>query len=159
MASFLKRWLTSPVVALLFRLALGAVFVYAGLVKGSDPQGFGQSIYNYQILPGWVITPMAILLPWVEVLVGASLLLGVLLRGGSLMASGLLAVFVIALIFNLARGLDIACGCFSTGSNEGAGTSIYLLRDLTLLAMGIHVFLLDQGLASFSRLAGRGRER
>jgi len=95
----------------------------------------------------------------VEVLVGASLLLGVLARGGSLVASGLLAAFVMALVFNLARGLDIACGCFSTASSEGAGTSLYLLRDLALLAMGIHVFLLDQGMASVSRLIGKGRDR
>ncbi len=159
MASFLTTWLRSPALALLFRLTLGVIFLYAGLVKGSDPQGFALSIYNYQILPGWMVTPAGILLPWVEVMVGASLLLGFLAGGGSLMASGLLAVFAIALLFNLARGLDIACGCFSTAETEGAATSLYVLRDLALLAMGLHVFFLDRGVASLDRLLKKRRNR
>jgi hypothetical protein len=68
-------------------------------------------------------------------------------------------VFATALLFNLARGLDIACGCFDTAGGEGAATWLYILRDLALLALGVHVFLFDQGVASVSRLIKKERDR
>jgi len=144
--------LTSPAMSLLFRLLLGVIFLYAGIIKITDPLGFAQALYNYHILPGWMINPAAIILPWVELMVGASLLLGIWTQGGALLASGLLGIFACALIINLMRGLDTACGCFSTSTSAEPITWLYLVRDLTLLVMGIHVFLFDQGVASVERL-------
>jgi uncharacterized membrane protein YphA (DoxX/SURF4 family) len=152
-------WWKSPVVSFLFRLLLGSIFVYAGVVKGMDPSGFAQAIYNYRILPGWMIHPMAILLPAVEVLVGLSLLLGVWVPGGSLLASSLLSAFAVALGLNLIRGLDIDCGCFGGGPGEGSGTRLYLVRDLVLLGMGLHVLRFDRGFGSISRLRGKKMPR
>lgn len=58
-----------------------------------------------------------------------------------LTANGLLIVFLAALVFNLARGLDINCGCFSTGSEAPAmSAGWYLLRDAGFLAVGIFLF-------------------
>ncbi len=148
-------WLTSPRVSVAFRLAIGAVFLYAGVVKGLDPQGFAKAIYNYRILPDGLINPMAIVLPWVEVVVGASLLMGLWVLGGSLLASGLLAAFAAALGLNLARGLDIDCGCFSTAGTGQGDTLWYLVRDLGLLAMSLQVLLCDRQLGSVSRLMKR----
>lgn len=151
-------WLGSPTVSVIFRLFLGAIFLYAGVVKGLDPPGFAQAIYNYRILPGWLINPVAILMPWIEVVVGVSLLLGLWAQGGSLVAAGLLAVFGAALGLNLARGLDIDCGCFSTASAGSGNTLWYLARDLSLLAMALQVLLYDRGVGSVSRLLGRRGE-
>lgn len=148
-------WLTSSRLSVAFRLAIGAIFLYAGIVKGLDPHGFAQAIYHYRILPGWLINPMAILLPWVEVVVGVSLLLGVWVPGGSLLASGLLAVFAAALGLNLARGLDIDCGCFSTAGSGSGDTLWYLVRDLGLLAMALQVLFCDRQLGSVWRLLQR----
>lgn len=142
---------SSPLVSLIFRWCLGIIFLYAGYVKANDPQGFAQAIYNYRLLPEWMINPMAIFLPWVELLVGISLLLGIWIDGASLVASGLLAIFAGALGISLARGLDIACGCFSTQSSSDSITWLHLFRDVALMGMGIHVVLLDQGLASVGR--------
>jgi len=152
-------WLGSPAVSAIFRLFLGAIFLYAGVVKGLDPPGFAQAIYNYRILPGWIINPMAILMPWIEVVVGVSLLLGVWVPGGSLLASGLLAVFAAALGLNMARGLDIECGCFSTASTGPGNTLWYLVRDLGLLSMALQVLFCDRQLGSVRRLLQRTPRR
>ena len=115
-----------------FRLVIGIIFLYAGAMKIADPAGFAQALYNYRLLPGWAINPLAITLPWVEGVAGASLLLGIRTLGGGVVASVLFAVFVAALGINLIRGLDISCGCFSAASPI---TWFHLAGDLLLLGM------------------------
>jgi uncharacterized membrane protein YphA (DoxX/SURF4 family) len=144
-------WATSPLLSLLFRWLVGVIFLYAGVVKVADPHGFALALYNYHLLPGWMINPMAIILPWVEIMVGVSLLVGIWTQGGVLLASGLLALFACALAINLIRGLDVACGCFSTSPRAGSITWLYLMRDLALLGMGVHILLFDRGIASLVR--------
>ena len=145
-------WFASPYLALLFRLFLGCLFLYAGLIKIVDPPGFAQALYNYHILPGWMINPLAIVLPWVEVMAGAGLLAGIMIPGGALVVTGLLAIFAVVLGTSLMRGLDVACGCFSTSATAEPITWLYLVRDLLLLGMGVHILLFDQGYASLARL-------
>ncbi len=148
----MKRIFTSPVLALLFRLILGVTFLYSGIVKAADPMGFAQAIANYLILPDVMVNASAILLPWIEIVTGGSLLLGVLTRGGALVSSVLLSIFTCALLVSLIRGLDVACGCFSTSVEAGSITGLYILRDMVLLGMGIHVFFYENGLASVGTL-------
>lgn len=155
----MRRLLGSAWLSLAFRLSLGAIFFYAGLVKSQDPAGFAHAIYNYRILPGWLINPVAIVLPWVEMVLGASLLLGMWVAGASLLASGFLGIFALALCLNLVRGLDIECGCFSTAGSGPGNTLWYFLRDILLLAMAVHVVLFDRGLGSIGRLMQRESER
>ena len=124
-------------------------------MKVSDPAGFAEALYNYHLLPGWMINPVAIILPWVEVVIGVSLLVGICTQGGALLGSGLLGIFACALAINLARGLDIACGCFSTSTSAEPITWLYLVRDLALMGMGVHILLLDQGIASLVRTIQR----
>ncbi|NQU03913.1 MAG: DoxX family membrane protein [Syntrophaceae bacterium] len=145
----MKRIFTSPVLALLFRLILGVTFLYSGIVKAADPVGFAQSIANYLILPDVMVNVSAILLPWIEIVAGGSLLLGVLTRGGALVSSVLLGIFTCALLISLIRGLDVACGCFSTSVEAGSITELYILRDIVFLGMGVHVLFYENGLASF----------
>lgn len=145
-------WCTSPLLSFLFRLFLAALFLYAGVVKAADPHGFALALYNYHLLPGWMINPVAIILPWVEIMMGASLLVGIWTQGGALLASELLAIFACALVINLIRGLDVACGCFSTSPSAEPITWLYLVRDLALLGAGVHVFLFDREFASLARL-------
>jgi len=144
-------WCKSPVLSLCFLYFLGGIFLYAGIIKVIDPAGFALSIYNYKLLPEWMINAVAILLPWVEIMVGGSLLLGIWTMCSSLVASVLLGIFACALSINLARGLDISCGCFTTATDSGSINWIYLIRDLGLLGMALHVFFFDQALVSVSR--------
>jgi uncharacterized membrane protein YphA (DoxX/SURF4 family) len=145
-------WLASPYLSLLFRWFLGAIFVYAGLVKIADPLGFALALYNYHILPSWTINPLAICLPWVEVIIGAGLLAGIMIPGGALVVSGMLAIFAVAIVVSLIRGLGIACGCFSTSVAAEPITWLYVVRDLLLLGMGVHILLFDKAYASLPRL-------
>jgi len=155
MSNRVITWCTSPLLSFLFRLLLAALFLYAGFVKAADPHGFALALYNYHLLPGWMINPVAIILPWVELMVGMFLLVGLWTQGGALLASGLLGVFACALVMNLIRGLDIACGCFSTSTSAEPITWLYLVRDLALLGMGVHIFLFDRGIASLVRAIRR----
>ena len=153
MKTKIMAFCSSPFLSLAFRVILGSLFLYAGITKIADPMGFALSIYNYKLLPDGLIHVAAILLPWLEVIVGGSLLLGIGATGGALIATALFSIFAGALTINLIRGLDIACGCFSTAASGGSSISgFYLLRDLSLLLMSLQVLLFDQALFSVTRL-------
>jgi hypothetical protein len=82
-------------------------------------------------------------LPWLELLSGGLLVLGVWVRGSSLILSGLMIVFLAALGVNLARGLDIHCGCFTTQGSDPM-TIITLFRDSLFLILALFLFWLYQ---------------
>ncbi len=133
------------------RVALGLMFVYAGLTKIVAPAGFALAVYNYHILPASLVNVTAIVLPWVEVVAGTCLVLGLWIPGGALIVSGLLFVFTVALGFNLSRGLDIACGCFSSSPTAEKITWWYLLRDGSLLVAALGVLVYDRGLFALQK--------
>jgi uncharacterized membrane protein YphA (DoxX/SURF4 family) len=123
------------------RLILAGIFIYASLDKIAHPAAFAKDVYNYQILPDALINLAALVLPWLEMFLGLCLLAGIWLPGAVLTINVLMVVFLAALVFNLARGLDINCGCFSTGSEAPAmSAGWYLLRDAGFLAVGIFLF-------------------
>ena len=135
-ASGPPRWLVFAA-----RLTLAGIFIYASLDKIAHPAAFADDVYNYQILPDALINLTALVLPWLELFLGLCLLTGIWLPGALLTANGLLIIFLSALVFNLARGLDVNCGCFSTGSDAPAmSTGWYLLRDAGFLVVGIFLF-------------------
>ena len=152
MKTKIMAFCSSPVLSLAFRVIIGSLFLYAGIAKIVDPMGFALSIYNYKLLPDGLINVAAILLPWLEVIVGGSLLLGIGATGGALIATALFSIFAGALTINLIRGLDIACGCFSTAASGGSISGFYLLRDLSLLLMSLQVLFFDKALFSVTRL-------
>jgi uncharacterized membrane protein YphA (DoxX/SURF4 family) len=123
------------------RLFLGIVFVVASVDKIVHPKAFAEIIYNYQILPGFLINLTAIILPWLELLLGLCLLLGIWMPGAVLLSTFLLIVFQGSLVFNLARGLNIYCGCFNTTSDVSSDTSMawYVFRDGIFLLLALVV--------------------
>ena len=118
---------------LICRLILGGVFVYAGLEKIIEPAGFAELIFNYQILPTELVNLTAIILPMLELTAGVLLIIGVFPLAASAILTGLLAAFMAALAFNLLRGLDFQCGCFTTDPNAAKAGWTTFLRDATLL--------------------------
>ena len=127
---------------LIARLILGVVFIYASVDKIAHPMAFAETIYNYQILPGYFISFTAIVLPWLELVLGIFLILGFFQEGSATMATFLLIVFFSAMVFNLARGLDIHCGCFSTstGGTSNAPMTWYVFRDGLFLIPALYLF-------------------
>ena len=133
---------SSPLVFIVVRLILGTVFIWAAIPKIADPQAFAAIIGNYQILPSALVNPAAIMLPWVEALCGVSLLTNRLIRGSALLFVALMFIFLSATVFNMARGLDVNCGCFSVAANEASGSQVInLLRNVLLLIMGLFVLI------------------
>jgi rhodanese-related sulfurtransferase/uncharacterized membrane protein YphA (DoxX/SURF4 family) len=128
---------------LLSRLFLGGIFVYASYDKILRPMSFAEVVYNYQVLPGMLVNLVSLLLPWLELLVGLCLLLGIWLSGAVLICNVLLVVFFGTLTFNLARGLDIDCGCFtpSVGASSAGHMLWYLLRDGVFLLAACFLFV------------------
>jgi uncharacterized membrane protein YphA (DoxX/SURF4 family) len=141
------RW-----VGLAARLAMAGIFIYASIDKIAHPAAFAKDVFNYQILPDALINLTALVLPWLELFLGLCLMGGLWLPGAVFAANGLLAVFLAAFVFNLARGLDVNCGCFSTGAAGPAmSAGWYLVRDAMFLAVGGFLFYT----VFFSRAPGK----
>jgi hypothetical protein len=120
---------------------MAGIFIYASIDKIVHPAAFARGVYNYQLLPDGLINLTALVLPWLELFLGICLLAGIWLPGAVLAVNVLLIVFLAALLANLARGLDVDCGCFSTGSDGPAmPAGWYLLRDVGFLALGAFLF-------------------
>jgi putative oxidoreductase len=133
---------------LVFRVVLGGLFVYAGVVKITDPLDFAQDIRNYRLVGQTLSFIVAIVLPWLEILAGAFLVLGVWKRGAALVITGLLVFFIVLTLVTMARGLDVDCGCFGSLSRK-SGWSV-VLEDLAMLYLGLCLL--------FAR-AGRGAKK
>ena len=129
------------------RVFLGGVFVYASADKILHPAAFAEAVYDYKILPDQLINLTAIMLPWLELLLGVCLVFGVWLPGSLILGNLLLITFFGALLFNVARGIDIHWGCFSTSTQDPAGGSMawYLVPNGMFLLLGgcllFHLFL------------------
>jgi len=125
------------------RLILGAIFIYAAIDKILHPEAFAKAVYNYQILPHAFINATAIVLPWLELILGVFLTVGLFREGSVGLATLLLLVFLGAMAFNLARGLNIECGCFSSGSgSSGVHMGWYFLRDALFLIPALYLFVI-----------------
>ncbi|MGB8657637.1 MAG: MauE/DoxX family redox-associated membrane protein [Candidatus Zixiibacteriota bacterium] len=149
------RLITDKRLVLLFRLILGVTFVYASMDKIAHPDQFARIVYNYKILPPFLINIFAVTLPCVEFCAGLFLILGIFTESASLLICFLLLVFVVAISINLYRGVNLNCGCFSTnpaGKREGAQL---LIKDFVFLYLGIMIFFFNQHFASLTALFQR----
>ena len=122
----------------LIRLGLGLTFVVASWHKFMDPGGFAKIIYGYGIFPGVVINLLAIWVPMIEMLGGLCLLVGVWKRPALMGINFLLIGFILIIGFNLIRGHEFDCGCFSLTGGSDTWDAVWLLvRDLGLLGAGL----------------------
>ena len=134
-----RNWKKS--IFLMCRLILGGVFIYASVDKILHPAAFAEAVYNYKILPDALVNLTAIILPWLELILGVFLILGLWLPGAALLSNLLLLTFFGALVFNLARGLDIHCGCFSTSQEATLNLCmcLHIIRDGIFLLLGFYL--------------------
>lgn len=147
-------FLGHPRLGLACRLAIGIIFIYASLDKIAHPAEFAKIIYGYRLLPLVAINAVAILLPWLELVAGGMIVLGLLTRGSALTLTAMLAVFTAALAINLARGLNISCGCFSTGPEGMVVGWRKISENVLLLAIALQVLLRGSPMASLGRRFG-----
>ncbi|HYY31117.1 MAG TPA: MauE/DoxX family redox-associated membrane protein [Chthoniobacterales bacterium] len=123
----------------LARVALGALFVFAGAAKAYDPGEFAIEIQRYNLIP-WVSgVVVALYLPWVEILSGLGLLFKRLEKGALLLVTVMLVIFTVALASAMVRGLNIDCGCFGKALTA-TGTTVPLIRNVILLGLAAFIW-------------------
>jgi putative oxidoreductase len=142
-----NRILNNKYLLLIIRLVLGFVFIYAAITKISDPEGFSQAIYNYKLLPLFMVNIFAIILPWIELSAGVLLVFGISVKENSAIISGLLIVFILAVLISLFRGLDINCGCFGTVNGSKVGLQ-KILENIGLLVSSLILIKFDSNFFS-----------
>jgi uncharacterized membrane protein YphA (DoxX/SURF4 family) len=119
------------------RIMLGLIFIFASWDKVLEPAAFAGVIANYQILPEGLAAPAAIFLPWLELTCGICLVADRWTGGSAVIVTALIVIFTAAIGFNIYRGMDVACGCFTLDQSAPADMWLYLLRDVIFLAMGV----------------------
>ncbi|WP_035237435.1 MauE/DoxX family redox-associated membrane protein [Desulfobacter vibrioformis] len=125
------------------RLFLGSTFIFASWHKIVSPDQFATILYGYAIFPHQFINVLAIVIPFVEIVCGITLITGLLKRSGLLLINAMLVGFILLISFNLIRGHEFDCGCFSLGDTKGTWSSVWLLvRDLGMLGAGVYLFRL-----------------
>ena len=150
----IKRFIAHPYTALIGRIILGFLFIYAGTGKILHSDQFAQAVVNYRVVPLVSVNLCAIILPWLELVAGLFLLFGLFTGGSIVIITVIMAMFLGAIGSALFRSLDISCGCFST---DGIYTInfLYLLRDMVLFIVALQVLLYDRGILSLDKLFRR----
>jgi uncharacterized membrane protein YphA (DoxX/SURF4 family) len=148
---------TVPHIAcLLVRTGLGIVFIWASWDKIGHPGEFASIIDNYRILPAAAVNLTALVLPWVEFICGLLLLSGRGVPGAALTIDLLLLIFILATGFNLYRGVDVNCGCFSVSPDAGGESALNLVRNGLLLAAGLWLLIYTTGKSGLKRPGSSG---
>ncbi len=139
---FLKRIFTHRYLALILRLYIGGLFIYASMYKINYPGEFAETIAGYQIAPHWAVNISAAVLPWVELISGVLLVVGIRVRSAAVVTGLLMIMFAIAMFINLMRDAAISCGCFNAIGEQISWWT--LARDIIWLIMTIHVLFFDK---------------
>lgn len=107
-----------PWLLLVVRLAVGALFIWSGVAKYQHFDAFLSAVYDYELIPVWMVSFFGYMLPGVEILCGGYLVIGLFTRWAASATGFLLLMFIIALFLVLLRGEPIDCGCFMGGKSE-----------------------------------------
>ena len=147
------RLIDNKYTILIFRITLGLLFIYASVDKILYPISFADSVSNYQVIPQPLLNIFAIIFPWCELVAGLFLVNGFKTRSSNIIIFLMLCLLNILIISVLARGLQIDCGCFSSGSDPIGIPK--LLEDCGYLLMSLAIFFFDKGYFSLDSLFGR----
>ncbi len=146
--------LAHPYTALLARLIVGLVFLVSGLGKILAKQDTVRQVRAYKILPEPLARVYGRLLPWGEMGLASLLLVGLGTRLAALALGLLLMSFGIAVSVNLARGVQMDCGCSARPERLGWRT---LVRIFVLLALATEIAVYEAGYLSLDLLLKEGR--
>ena len=135
----MKKTTVKSTIAIIIRLILGFLFLYASLDKIIYPSKFAEIIYNYRVLPVELVNICAILVPWIEVIIGVMLLIGIWVDASAFMLSSITFVFTFLIISAIFRGLNIECGCFSLDAEGSLVSWKRVIEDIFILIGGLYL--------------------
>jgi uncharacterized membrane protein YphA (DoxX/SURF4 family) len=144
---------TRSMVYTLCRILLGAIFVYASWGKILDPAAFARIVANYQIVSAGTGRLTALFLPYLELVCGVCLMINRWPRGSALIVAGLMLVFMAALGYNIYRGIDVHCGCFTLNETATGSMWLSLIRDIIFFAMAVGMVLYRRPIGHSAGLA------
>src|SRR5919112_2443104 len=121
------------------RLGLAAVWLVAGGLKVGDLAASGRAVNAYQLFPYEVAKVVGAVQPFLEIALGLLLLAGLAVRLSAGISAVLLLIFIGGIVSAWARGLQIDCGCFSSGGDLAGGQNPQyaweLARDVGFLVL------------------------
>ncbi|MDM7487292.1 MauE/DoxX family redox-associated membrane protein [Rhodococcus sp. GXMU-t2271] len=127
-----------PLLSLIARLGLAAVWLISGWIKFVDPSQTVVAVRAYQLLPEVLVRPVAAGLPIFELVLGLLLLIGLAVRAAAVVGAAALLTLIVVIASVWARGLSIDCGCFGGGGAadvDGWDYAGEIARDLGFLAL------------------------
>ena len=125
--------------AVVLRIALGAVFTFAGFYKLIRPAEYFQMVVDmYHVAPEALVPAIAAVMPWIEFIFGFFLLVGYASRLSARVVAVLCAMFLGILVQALVRDLPIdQCGCFGGSFHMELKNSILADSAMLLVAIGL----------------------
>lgn len=118
------------------RFAVIIVLFAAAIPKLLNIPDFVSIINAYEMLPAFLVQPVAVLLPLFEIALAVGLIFNV--KISKYLTILLFLFFIVILSFAIYQGLDIDCGCFGPEDPEHRaflGLRIAILRDVVLIAL------------------------
>jgi uncharacterized membrane protein YphA (DoxX/SURF4 family) len=140
-------------VVLVLRIALGAIFLFAGAAKVGHADVFAAQIAGFRLLPQPLVAPLALALPYLEILLGGYLVVGLFTRTAAWFAVALFAVFDLAVASAVVRGMTVSCGCFGP-SDTTVTTWAEVARDAVFVLLAVIVALRPPGALAVDRRIG-----
>lgn len=103
-----------------------SLFAFAATTKILAIRLFRNELADYELLPSWLIAPVAVALPLAELAAAAAAFVPSTRIAGSFALLLLLCVFSIAIGINLGRGrTQIRCACFGEESQTLSWVSLF----------------------------------
>lgn len=155
---------------LVVRVALGAIFIFSGLMKlgivdlsviNADwkamvPRDFGAAVKAFRLgLSPDMMSLLSYTIPWAEFIAGCCLVLGAMARSAALIIAVMMVGFIAGIISLLVRSIDTECPCFGSMKFMCTGPlgTCHIVRNLIFLAMALTVIATGPGpLALFDPL-------